>query len=248
MQKVLEFTPEELEEKLKHDFIFLYELAKVTRDPKVLGDEVLSVMFAGRDTTSALLSFLFFELSRNPEIYEKLREEILDTFGKDETNLGSITFESMKRCKYLKYCLNEALRMYPPVLVNFRNCYKTTTLPRGGGKSGQEPILVPKGTNVVFNSYALHRSQQHFGKDANTFRPERWETLKPGWAFMPFLSGPRICLGQQFALTEASYITIRMLQTFKSASNNMTTYPPRKVASPATRLSDGLWVNLVPDT
>jgi cytochrome P450 len=61
----------------------------------------------------------------------------------------------------------------------------------------------------------MHRRTDYFGKDADVFRPERWgEDLRPGWAYLPFNGGPRICLGQQYALTEASYVTVRLLQEF----------------------------------
>lgn len=64
----------------------------------------------------------------------------------------------------------------------------------------------------------MHRRTDVYGADAEEFRPERWapeEGLRPGWAYLPFNGGPRICVGQQFALTEASYTTVRLLQEFK---------------------------------
>ena len=61
----------------------------------------------------------------------------------------------------------------------------------------------------------MHRRKDFYGKDAEEFRPGRWETLRPGWEYLPFNGGPRICIGQQYALTEASYTTIRLMQEFK---------------------------------
>lgn len=60
----------------------------------------------------------------------------------------------------------------------------------------------------------MHRRKDLWGEDALVFRPERWEERVPAWQFLPFLGGPRICLGQQFALTEAGYLLVRMLQHF----------------------------------
>ena len=91
-----------------------------------------------------------------------------------------------------------------------------TVIPRGGGPDGLSPVFVPKGKMVQWSNYAMHRRKDYYGEDAEEFRPERWETLRPGWEFLPFNGGPRICIGQQFALTEASYTTIRLMQEFKS--------------------------------
>jgi cytochrome P450 len=89
------------ESKQNSQYIFLNELAKETEDREVLRDQILSVLLAGRDTTASLLSNLFWELARHPEIYEKLREEVKGLQGRVPT------FEELKQMQYLKYCLNE---------------------------------------------------------------------------------------------------------------------------------------------
>jgi cytochrome P450 len=61
----------------------------------------------------------------------------------------------------------------------------------------------------------MHRRTDIYGEDANEFKPERWDTIRPGWAYLPFNGGPRICLGQQFAMNEASYLTVRLCQEFE---------------------------------
>jgi cytochrome P450 len=91
---------------------------------------------------------------------------------------------------------------------------RDTVLPLGGGEDGQHPLFIPKGTNVGYSPYVMHRRKDIYGPDANEFRPERWETLRPGWEYIPFNGGPRICLGQQYALTEAGYVTARLVQEF----------------------------------
>ncbi len=60
----------------------------------------------------------------------------------------------------------------------------------------------------------MHHRTDLWGADADEFRPERWEKRKPGWDYLPFNGGPRICIGQQFALTEITYVVVRMLQRF----------------------------------
>lgn len=247
VQKALETPQEELDKKSKDGYIFLYELVKQTREPKVLQDQLLNILLAGRDTTAGLLSFTFFELARNPEKFAKLKEEIYATFGLgDESRVSEITFESLKKCEYLKFVLNEVLRMYPSVPVNFRVSTKETTLPRGGGPDGTKPIRVAKGTTVAYSVYATHRLEEFYGKDADVFRPERWADLKRlGWAYVPFNGGPRICLGQQFALTEASYVITRLIQLFPNlASMDDAEYPPKKSAQLTMCHQDGVFISM----
>lgn len=64
----------------------------------------------------------------------------------------------------------------------------------------------------------MHRRTDIYGPDAEDFRPERWEddSLRPGWAYLPFNGGPRICIGQQYAISEAAYVVVRMAQEFQT--------------------------------
>ena len=206
----------------------------------------MNILVAGRDTTAGLLSFVLFELARNPDIYKKLRDEILDKFG--TSNLEEITFESLKKCEYLKAVLNEALRMYPSVPRNYRVSTRNTTLPRGGGSDGTSPIFIPKGRSVIYNIAATHMDPRYYGKDVEEFRPERWFeelTKKLGWAYLPFNGGPRICLGQQFALTEASYVVARLAQTIsKLELKEGYEYPPKKMTHLTMSMFDGVYVKM----
>jgi cytochrome P450 len=194
-------------------YVFLEELAMETGDPIELRDQLLSILLAGRDTTAGTLTILWHTLARRPDILEKLRQEVIDLGGKRPT------FESMKNMKYLKNVINEVLRLYPIVPLNARQCFKDTTLPVGGGPDGKSKIFVKKGQVVAYSVYCMHHRKDIYGEDAEEFKPERWENRRPGWEFLPFNGGPRICLGQQFALTEVSYTTIRLLQEFSKIEN-----------------------------
>lgn len=248
VHKALNASEEEFEKQSRGGYVFLYELAKQTRNPKVLRDQCLNILLAARDTTAGLLSFAMFELARNPAIFAKLREEIVDTFGEGEdADLLQVTFESLKKCEYLKWVINETLRMYPSVPQNFRVSTRHTTLPRGGGPDASQPVFLPKGTPVSYSVFTMHRDEAHYGDDASVYRPERWgEPLakKLGWAFLPFNGGPRICLGQQFALTEASYTIVRLLQTFKNIESFDTVYPPAKATHLTMSLFEGANISL----
>lgn len=246
VNRALEASQEELDERSKKGYTILYELVKHTRDPKVLQDELLSIMLAGKNTTASLLSFLFYELSRNQQVWIKLKEEIYKSFGSGEDlNTHRITFESMKKCAYLKWVINEALRLYPPVSNNLRVAKDDTFLPRGGDPDGQSPIFCARGTTVFFSVYSTQRLSEYYGKTTEEFIPERWADLKDiGWAFMPFGSGPRVCLGQQFALTEVSYVTIRIAQTFPNMVSFNLYHPPKISVNTTIKLLEGNYISL----
>ena len=93
-------------------------------------------------------------------------------------------------------CLT-ALRLYPPIPRNVRTALKDIILPTGGGPDGRSRIFVPAGTEVCYHVYAMHRRFDLWGPDALEFRPERWTDVEPGWSFLPFNGGPRICLGSE---------------------------------------------------
>jgi cytochrome P450 len=144
---------------------------------------------------------------------ERLRTEIENVMG----GSTSPTRDQIRKMPFLACVVKESLRLYPPVPLNNREAVKTTLLPTGGGPDGTSPILVRKGEMVVFSPYVNSRRKNIFGPDADDFRPERWETGgldNIGWAYFPFLGGPRQCLGEDFALMEVSYTTVRLLQTF----------------------------------
>ncbi|KAJ9133787.1 Cytochrome P450 [Coniochaeta hoffmannii] len=195
----------------RESYVLLHALVDTVKDPVQIRDELITILIAGRDTTASLISNMFFLLARRPDIWEKLREDVQRQF---QDRLP--TFEEIPQCKYVRYTINESLRLYPPVPLNSRVAVRDTVIPRGGGPEGKSPILVKEGMPIVYNVSGLHRRNDIYGKDVEEFRPERWEFLRVGWEFLPFSGGPRICIGQQFAVTEASYVLIRFLQSFES--------------------------------
>lgn len=198
----------------KEKYVFLDALAAQTRDPIQLRDQLLNILLAGRDTTASLLSWLFRLLAQHPETFNKLRNVILEEFGSYDSDPNDITFARLKGCSFLQHTLNETLRLYPVVPMNGRRAAVDTTLPLGGGPDGKSPVFVKAGTEVGYSVHVMQRRKDIWGEDAAVFRPERWEGKKVGWEYLPFNGGPRICIGQQFALTEASYVVVRLLQRF----------------------------------
>jgi len=198
----------------KNKYIFLDALVESTRNPVELRSHMMNILLAGRDTTASLLSYVFMLFTQHPEIYAKLRQVVLEEFGtySDPRNL---TFSSLKSCKYLQWVLNETLRLYPVVPGNGRRALKDTTIPTGGGPDGTAPVYIRKGEQVDYSVYVMHRRKDLWGADADAFKPDRWDGRKTGWEYLPFNGGPRICIGQQFALTEAGYVIVRLAQRFE---------------------------------
>ena len=156
-------------------YVFLYELVKNTTDPLQIRSELLNVLLAGRDSTASLLADVFFVLARRPDVWSRLRFEV-ETLGGQKPNLQQI-----KDLKYLRMVLNESLRLYPIVPFNAREAAVDTILPLGGGEDGKSPLFVPKGQIVQYTIRCVHRRKDLYGLDADEFKPERWETLRPGW-------------------------------------------------------------------
>lgn len=197
-------------------YVFIDELVRQTSDPIEIRSELLNILLAGRDTTASLLSNTWFMLARRPNIVARLRIEV------DALRGERPTFDQIKEMKYLRAVLNESLRLHPVVPLNVRVPTQDTTLPLGGGPDGKAPLFVRKGQMVRWSLYSMHRRKDYYGEDAEEFKPERWlddpvtgrKGLRVSWEYLPFNGGPRICLGQQLALTEASFATIRLLQAF----------------------------------
>ncbi|KAI9743439.1 MAG: hypothetical protein M1835_002900, partial [Candelina submexicana] len=164
-------------------YVFLHELLKTTNDPIQIRDEVISILLAGRDTTASLLTTSFHVLSRRPDVWRKLQTEILELGGSPPD------YETLRNMKYLKYFINETLRLYPVVPANSRTALKNTTIPRGGGPDGMSPIFIPKNREVSYSVWSMHRNTATYGADAEEFRPERWESLRTGWDYLPFNGG-----------------------------------------------------------
>jgi cytochrome P450 len=226
IEKALALSPDELEEKGKHDsgYTFLHAIAGYTRDRKVLRDQLVSILLAGRDTTACTLTWAIYEMSRQPHIIAKLRQEIIQQVGLERQP----TYQDLKDMKYLSHIINETLRLYPVVPYNVRVALHDTTLPVGGGPDGTQPIAILKNTPIGYSTLVMQRRHDLYPPPetgfpaVDEFCPERWDNWTPkSWTYVPFNGGPRICIGQQFALTEMGYTLVRLFQRFETVENRM---------------------------
>ncbi|KAJ6441741.1 ubiquitin interaction domain-containing protein [Purpureocillium lavendulum] len=215
--RTLSLTEGELDELSKSDmdYTFLHSIARISNDPKVIRDEIMSVLLAARDTTAATTSWAMYELSRYPDAWAKLRREVIAALGVD----GRPSYETLKDLKCVRNVLNETLRIHPVVPLNMRQALDTTRIP---GAPGEPDVVLLKGDTVTINTSGLHVRQDLYPPvsekfaDPAIFSPDRWNHWTPRpWTYLPFSGGPRICVGQNFALTEMAYCLVRLAQRFE---------------------------------
>ena len=103
--------------------------------------------------------------------------------------------------------------------VSFRTCIKDCVLPAGGGKDGNAPLYVRRGSRLESRIGVLHRDTQIWGEDAESFRPERWLNSSPRPEYIPFLEDGRTCPSQQMTMIQYAWILIRFVQQFEAIDN-----------------------------
>jgi cytochrome P450 len=103
-------------------------------------------------------------------------------------------YAQIKGVRYLRWVLNECLRLMPVIPANGRITVRDTTLPLGSGPDGKAPVFLPKGSIVTYFSFTFHRRKDLYSEDAYEFRPEKGRKLRPGWEYPPFNGGPCVCV------------------------------------------------------
>ncbi|ETN58139.1 cytochrome P450 [Anopheles darlingi] len=170
---------------------------------------------AGFETSSTTMNFCLYELAKNPDIQERLREEINRAI---EENGDKVTYDVVMNIQYLDNVINETLRKYPPVESLTRVPVRDYTIP--GTKH-----VIPKETLVQIPVYALHHDEDHYPEpeqfNPDRFLPEEIQRRHP-YVFLPFGEGPRICIGLRFGLMQAKLGLITLLRNFRFAPTSRT--------------------------
>lgn len=173
-------------------------------DDQQIRDEIMTLFIAGHETTALLLGWSWVLLAKHPEKEARLIEEL-------QTVLGSRppTLADLPRLSYTGQIIKEALRLYPPAWFLMRETLESITL---------DGETIPAKTIVFLFPYSTQRDERWFSQ-AEDFLPERWEndferTLPKG-AYFPFGMGPRVCIGNGFALMEAQLLLATIAQRFQ---------------------------------
>ncbi|TXG51291.1 hypothetical protein EZV62_023815 [Acer yangbiense] len=195
----------------------LTRLLSAGHGEEVVRDVVISFIMAGRDTTSAAMTWLFWLLSKNKNAEKTVVAEVetvLRNGGREERPLD---YESLKDMSFLKACLCESMRLYPPVAWDSKHAKNDDVLPDG--------TFVRKGDRVTYFPYGMGRMELLWGKDRLEFNSSRWFN-EPGsengplkavspYKFPVFQAGPRVCLGKEMAFIQMKYVVGSILRRFK---------------------------------
>ncbi|KAE8153962.1 cytochrome P450 [Aspergillus avenaceus] len=180
-------------------------------------DNMMTFLIAGHETTSGMLSFLFYYFLKNPSTYKKAQEEVDTVIGRRK-----ITVDDLSKLPYIAAAMRETLRLQSPApLIGFR-AHPT--------KNHEDPVILGgkyalrKGESIIIILGKLHRDPKVYGEDADDFKPERmlddnFESL-PKNAWKPFGNGMRGCIGRPFAWQEVLLVVAMLLQNFNFQMDN----------------------------
>ncbi|MEF3302583.1 cytochrome P450 [Paenibacillus sp. GYB003] len=167
-------------------------------------DEVMTIFIAGHETTANTLSWTWYLLTQNPEAERKFHDELDAVLGG-----RAPTVDDLEKLNYLQLLLWESMRVYPAVWAINREVADEVEI--GGHR-------FRPGDTIMMSQYVMHRNPNYYD-DPERFRPERFENdfLKtiPQFAYFPFGGGPRVCIGNNFALMEAALILATIGRRYK---------------------------------
>jgi cytochrome P450 len=184
-------------------------------DEGAVRDHLFTFLFAGHETTALTLSYTLFLLANNPDRQRRLHQEL------EEVLDGTPTAGDLVGLEYLDGVVDEALRLYPPAYVVFREPTRDVRI-RG--------FQLSAGTTLSLPQWVVHRDDRWYA-DPDAFRPERWTDEfrqdLPDYAYFPFGGGPRHCIGMRFALVEAKLVLATLARRFRFECG---TEPPLELA------------------
>jgi cytochrome P450 len=169
-----------------------------------LRDETVNLMLAGHETTALALSWTWYLLSQHPEVEGRLWKELDEVLGG-----RAPTVEDVPRLVYTDRIVKESLRLYPPVYAMPRIALEDCKI---GGYD------VKAGASIVISQWVAHRDPRYYD-DPERFSPDRWadglEKRLPKFTYFPFGGGPRLCIGQPFAMMEAVLLLSTIAQRYQ---------------------------------
>ncbi|XKL67046.1 hypothetical protein PGB90_010466 [Kerria lacca] len=205
---------------------------------EIIASNMFVFFFAGFETISTTLSFCLYEMALNPEIQEKVRNEVERV---RESHNGVIDFDSLARLTYMEMVLEETLRKYPPAVSVFRVCTQPYEIP------GSDMVLHPY-DSVSIPIYSIHHDERYY-ENPKKFDPERFteenKARRVPNTYMPFGIGPRICLGLRFAYIEMKCCLAELLHRYKFIPCDKTDIPVKITTTATTYTTDKpIWLTV----
>ncbi|CAF1546711.1 unnamed protein product [Didymodactylos carnosus] len=197
--------------------------------------ESATMVIAGHETTSTLMTWTLYVLAQHPKILLTLQKEI-DSILRGQPPSA----DTLSQLIYTEAVLKESLRLYSPVPNITRMAVKDNTIVAQDGKE----IFIRRGTDVFLDLYTLHHLEKYW-PNADTFDPERFlnkNETHQSTIFLPFSAGTRNCIGQSFALMEAKIMLSMIVQEFEFELVPGQTFVPEMVVT--MRPKDGIWVKM----
>ncbi|KAJ1161111.1 hypothetical protein NDU88_001599 [Pleurodeles waltl] len=221
------------------DFIDILLLSKDEDGTRLsdeeIRDEVDTFMFEGHDTTASGLSWILYNLAQHPEFQEKCREEIRELMSGKKPE--EVYWDDLSQLPFTTMCIKESLRLHPAVTVVSRRCTEDIRLPDGR--------VIPKGIPCLISIYGTHHNPAVW-PDPEVYNPYRFDPEnskdRSPYAFIPFSSGPRNCIGQNFAMAEMKVVLALTLLRFKVMPDD--TKMVRRKPELILRAENGLWLRL----
>ncbi|KAK7059984.1 cytochrome P450 monooxygenase pc-3 [Favolaschia claudopus] len=208
------------------DRTLLDYMVEQSEDVQTLLDWTVTMLIAGRDANTCLLTSTIYALTQNPSIVARLRHEISESLGTQVP-----TVKDLRALKYLHAVLCESLRLWPPIPINFRT--STQDVLWAPVSPDPRPFHIPAGTECAFSVFLMQRRTDLWGPDAADYDPDRFlderyhKYLVPNpYIFLPFIAGPRMCMGSQVAYDEAAFFLVRLFQTFSEIALDSDATPP----------------------
>nr|AAP80766.1 cytochrome P450 [Spodoptera litura] len=197
---------------------------------------------AGFEAVSSSMSFLLYELAVNPDVQERLAQEIKET---DAKNGGKFDFNSIQNMVYMDMVVSEVLRLWPTAGALDRICTKDYNMGKPNLKA-EKDYIIRKGTGMWIPVFTIHRDPDYFPNplkfDPERFSEENRHTINP-LAYMPFGVGPRNCIGSRFALCEVKVMTYQILREMEVSPCEKTCIPAKLCNETFNlRLRGGHWL------
>ncbi|CAJ0907501.1 11195_t:CDS:2, partial [Entrophospora sp. SA101] len=168
-------------------------------------NQIMTFLIAGHETTGVMMTWGLYYLSKDQEIQDKLREEIVKEFPNKDSELN---FDQINSMEYLNAVCKEILRITPPAVTRSTN--EDVMI---------DEYLIPKNTPIFIPFYQIHHLASIWGDDVEKFNPSRWFTEKvkglSRYNYLPFSAGPKSCIGSKLALNEAKIILCNLLRNFR---------------------------------